>query len=153
MNFLILTAEGGWAEGLNAKQNAQAAQGASGTISHGNSIGQLLLVLFVFFCVVVLCYYVTRYLAGIQKVKSQGKNIQILEVTGLASGSYLQLVKVGKNKYYVLAVSKDSVTKVGELSEDDILEGTEDSVEEPMPLPDSFKVFFDKVRNKNQKQQ
>ena len=151
MNFLFLTAEGGWAEGLNAKQNAEGAAGAAVSANHGNSIGQLLMVLFVFFCVVVLCYYVTRYLAGIQKSKSKGRNLQIIEVTGLASGSYLQLVKAGKDKYYVLAVSKENVTKIGELTADELLEGEGDEEAELPVVPDAFRELFDKVRNKNKK--
>lgn len=46
-------------------------------------------------------------------------NMELIEACRIAPGKYIQIVRVGK-KYLALAICKDSVTLLSELSEDEI---------------------------------
>ena len=52
-------------------------------------------------------------------LKQKNSNFTVLETFRLTQNKYLQLIQIGK-KYIVLAVGKDSVTFLTELSEEDI---------------------------------
>ena len=76
---------------------------------------QFLTVLFLFGFVLFISYYVTKWLSGIQKGQMTGKNMEILETIRLSNSKYLQIVHVG-DKYIVIAVCKDTVTMLTEIS-------------------------------------
>ena len=46
-------------------------------------------------------------------------NLKVLETIRIANGKFLQLVKAGE-QYFVIAVGKDEVTKIAELTEDQL---------------------------------
>jgi len=112
--------------------------------------GQLIIVLLIFVGVLALCYYVTRWIAGFQKQKTAGNNLQILESCRIANNQYLQLIKVGKNRYAVISVGKDSTSTIMQLNEDELRDEvvTENM---PKPLTTSFKDLLEKVKEKNDK--
>ena len=85
----------------------------------GSSYGQFIVVLLIFVGVLALTYYVTRWVAGYQKGRSSGSNIQLIESAPLATNKYIQIVRIG-DKYFALAISKDSTTLISELSQDEI---------------------------------
>ena len=107
--------------------------------------GQLIVVLFVFVFVLALCYFVTRWIAGFQRQKTSGNNLQIIESCRIANNQYLQLIKIGKEKYAVIAVGKDSVTTIMQLNEDELRDDT-GVINTPKPLSTSFKDLLDKVK-------
>lgn len=76
-----------------------------------------ILILFVF--VLFLTWGVTRWIAGYQKGKGMNANMDIVETMRLANNKYLQIVRVGE-KYFAIAVCKDSVTLISEIAKDDI---------------------------------
>lgn len=117
--------------------------------SSAGGVGQLIVVLLVFVGVLALCYYVTKWIAGFQKQQTAGNNLQIIESCRIANNSYLQLIKVGKTKYAVIAVGKNEISTVMQLTEDDL---RDDIVKnEPKPLSSNFKDLLDKVKEKNDK--
>ena len=68
-------------------------------------------------------------------------NIKLLEATRLSQNKYIQLVQIGK-KYYALAISKDNVTVISEVPEDELK--LEDENEKPRKFADilaSFKKY------------
>ena len=85
---------------------------ASGSLE---SFVQFMTVLFLFLFVLVITYFVTRWVSGIQKGQMTGQNIEVLEAVRLSNSKYLQLVHVG-DKYFVIAVCKDTVTMLTEVS-------------------------------------
>lgn len=120
----------------------------TGSSSTGG-VGQLIVVLLVFVGVLALCYYVTKWIAGFQKQQTAGNNLQIIESCRIANNSYLQLIKVGKTKYAVIAVGKNEISTVMQLTEEDL---RDDIVKnEPKPLSSNFKDLLDKVKEKNDK--
>ncbi|MBP3469234.1 MAG: flagellar biosynthetic protein FliO [Lachnospiraceae bacterium] len=103
-----------------------------------------LLLIFVF--VLAVTYFTTRYIANYQKGKLSNSNITVLEASQIAPGKYIQIVKIG-NRYFALAVCKDTVTVLAELKEDEI-QLLEDK---GMDLP-GFKDIMEKAKEKLSKE-
>ncbi|WP_026660376.1 flagellar biosynthetic protein FliO [Butyrivibrio sp. AC2005] len=99
-----------------------------------SSVAQLFTVLVLFILVLVATYYVTKWIAKYQKGSTFTANMEIMETCRLSSTKYLQIVRV-VNKYMVIAVCKDTVTVLTELSEDEY---------EPPVLKSSDPVDFSK---------
>ena len=99
-----------------------------------SSIAQLVTVLILFILVLAATYYVTKWIAKYQKDTTFTANMEIMETCRLSQTKYLQIVRV-VNKYMVIAVCKDTVTLLTELSEDEY---------EPPVLKSSDPVDFSK---------
>ncbi len=69
--------------------------------------------------VLLLTGFTTRWLAGFEKGRLKGRNIELLEAMSLGSKKYVQILRVG-NKFLALAVCRDSVTFLCELKEEDL---------------------------------
>lgn len=93
-----------------------------------DSIVQLITVLVIFVFVLAVTFLVTKWIAGFQKQQNTGKNIQVVETTRMSPNQYAQILKLGKNKYVAVAVSKENVTLLATLEEDDIDEDTQSNV-------------------------
>ena len=65
-------------------------------------------------------------------------NIEIIETARISQNKYLQIVRAGKT-YMVIAVCKDTVTMLGEVSEDEL------TLDDPSAKRTSFKELFDKT--------
>ena len=88
--------------------------------SASSSYGQFIVVLLIFAGVLAVTYFVTKWVAGYQRGRSAGANIQLLESAPLASGKYIQIVRIG-NRYVALAVCKDTVTVLTQLNEEELV--------------------------------
>lgn len=84
-----------------------------------NSIAQFLTVLLIFIGVLALTYFTTRWIASYQKGKMLSGNIRVLETFKITQNKYIQVVCVGEH-YYAIAISKDTITLLGELKEEEI---------------------------------
>ena len=83
------------------------------------SIIELIGLIIIFVVVLVVCYYTTRFVAGRQVVQKRMGNFEIVETFPIAQNKYLQLIRMGE-KYVVVSVTKDTVTYITELSEDEV---------------------------------
>ncbi len=99
--------------------------------STAENIFQLIVVLFVFVLVLGLTYYTTRWIAGYQKAQNVSKNISIVETLKLTNNKYIQLIQAGKETYFLIAIGKDEITVLGQLSKDDLKELPTDDMEIP----------------------
>ncbi len=88
-------------------------------VDNVKSISQLLTLLVIFAFVLAITYFTTRYVANYQKGKMSDSNIKLLEAARLSQNKYIQLVQIGK-KYYALAISKDNVTVISEVPEEEL---------------------------------
>lgn len=93
-----------------------ASSGAAG------SIFQLLVVLIIFIVVLVLTYFTTKWIAGYQKKRGSGANVEIIETAKIGNDRYVEIIRVGRNRYFVLALGKNEVTSLGEIRKDDLIE-------------------------------
>ncbi len=106
---------------------------------------QFMVVLLLFCAVLVITYLTTRYIASLQKLKQEGSNIAVLETGRIAPNKYVQIIKLGE-KYIAVAVCKDTVTKLAELSKEDI----SFSIEKESRTAD-FAQILEKVKQRRQK--
>ena len=83
------------------------------------SLFELLGLILIFVIVLVVCYYTTRFVAGRQLVQKKIGNFDTVETFPLAQNKYLQLIRMG-NKYVVISVTKDSVSYITELDENEV---------------------------------
>ncbi len=83
------------------------------------SLIQLIGVLIIFLFVLIITYFTTKWVGGFQKTQMSRGNLSVVETVRIANNKYIQIVKVG-DVYLVIAVGKDEVTKLAELSEDQL---------------------------------
>ena len=105
-----------------------------------NSFMQFLVVLFLFVVVLGITLWTTRWIAGYQKEKMSGSNMEIVDTMRLSSNQYIQIVRIG-GEYIAIAVSKDSVTKLAEIPSEQIIL-RQHSEGETL----SFKELFEKTK-------
>ena len=108
-----------------------------------NSFMQFLVVLFLFVVVLGITLWTTRWIAGYQKEKMSGSNMEIVDTMRLSSNQYIQIVRIG-GEYIAIAVSKDSVTKLAEIPSEQIIL-RQPSEGETL----SFKELFEKTKGSN----
>lgn len=106
-----------------------------------DSFVQFMTILLLFLFVLVITYVVTRWVSGIQKVQMTGKNMELVETMRISNSKYLQIIRAGE-KYLVIAVCKDTVTMLIELSVDEI---SLDDGNEVKGL--SFRKILDKMKH------
>ena len=91
-----------------------------------DDILQLVTILILLILVMAAAFFVARYIGRVQQGTRSGNNIEVIETYRLSPNIYTQILRLGKT-YVAIAVSKDTVTKLAELTEDEILQMTEDS--------------------------
>ena len=111
------------------------------TLDRAESFTQFLTVILVFVLVLGLTYLTTRFVGSYQKVRSINRNFEVIETLRITNGKYLQIVKIGE-KYVVIGIGKDTVTRICELSPDDIKPMPEENNTQPV---EAFKAIFDKA--------
>lgn len=90
------------------------------SMNSSNSFLEFITVLVIFVIVVVVAYYVTRWLGQYQKTQSKGVNIEVIESTRISPSAYVEIIRVA-DKCMAVAVSKENVTLLGEISEDSLM--------------------------------
>lgn len=83
-------------------------------------------VFLIFVLVLLITHFTTKFVGNYQRDQMSGMNIKLLEAVRLNNNSYIQIVRVA-NRILVLAVSKETVTKLCELSEDEYSSFEEDA--------------------------
>lgn len=84
------------------------------------SLAQFLTALFIFIFVLLITWFTTRLIGNMQKQRMTGTNIEVIETTKITPSKYLQIIRAGE-KYLLIAVCKDTVTMLTELSEDSLI--------------------------------
>ena len=106
-----------------------------------NSYIEFITVLVIFVLVLGATALTTRWISGYQKKQAGLGNIEIIDTARIGNNKFIQIVKIG-NTYKVVALGKDEVTYLGDISEDEIHRL------EPVSFGDSFKSLLSKY-NKN----
>jgi flagellar protein FliO/FliZ len=122
--------------------------------STGENVVEFIVVLIIFVGVLILTYYVTRFIANYQKTRFYNKNIEIIETARVANNKYIQVVRVGKDDYFVIGVGKDEVTSIGQVKGENLELSTEDvTVPDVTKFSKNFKGFLESFRNENSNSQ
>jgi flagellar protein FliO/FliZ len=106
---------------------------------------QFISVLIIFVVVLVVTYFVTKYIAGYQKEKGNLGNIEIIETEKITTSKYIQIVRLG-NKYMAIAVGKDEITALCEVDADSLR-----FVRDETGNNASFREVFDKIKSEIKK--
>ncbi|MDD6490842.1 MAG: flagellar biosynthetic protein FliO [Firmicutes bacterium] len=106
---------------------------------------QFITVLILFVFVLALTHLVTRWIANYQKEKTSIGNLEVIETCRIASNKYIQIVRAG-GKYLVIAVGKDEVHMLSELSGDQL------SFQKNEAETAGFAEIFDKVKKLRNKE-
>ena len=106
-------------------------------------IAQFLTVFVIFLLVLAITYYTTRFVGRYQKLQGLNKNFEAIETYRVTGNKFLQLVRVGK-RYFIVAVGKDEINLISEVSEEDI----EVDPEVNSVANDRFKQILDIARDK-----
>lgn len=125
-----------------------------------NSLIQLLGAIVVFVFILIITYFVTRWIGGYQKQQMSGRSFQVIDTVRIAGGKCVQILKIGE-VYLVIAVGKEEVTMLAKLTEDEI--GlTADEIKNSMQssgnaLPtgaqETFQETLEKIRERFSKKQ
>ena len=82
---------------------------------------QLLGALVIFAFVLVITYFTARWIGNYQKTNVQNRNLRFVESISVGNNKFISLVKAGK-VYLVVAVGKDEVTMLAQLTEEQLEE-------------------------------
>lgn len=88
-------------------------------LSTADNFSQFITVLFIFILVLVIFFYITRWIARYQKGQRSGSNIDIVETCPIGNGKYIQIVRLAES-YVAIAVCKDTVTVLASLPKEEI---------------------------------
>ncbi|MDO5572789.1 MAG: flagellar biosynthetic protein FliO [bacterium] len=83
------------------------------------SVAQFFTAILIFILVLALTYFTTRFVGKFQQNKMYCKNIEVIETYKITANKYVQIVRTGE-KYLAIAVCKDTVTLLTELSEENL---------------------------------
>lgn len=104
------------------------------------NILQLFAVLIVFVIVLVITYYATKWVAKSGAIQSQAANIRVTETFKIAPNKYIQIVQLG-TKYYAIGVTKDDITFLTPLDEEQLDLSEKDKAVQQIPFKDMLSRF------------
>lgn len=84
------------------------------------SVIELIGLILIFLVVLVACYFTTKFIAGKQMGQKRIGNFEVIETFAISQNKYLQLVRTG-NKYIVISVTKEAVSFITELDENEVV--------------------------------
>lgn len=112
-----------------------------------DSFVQLITVLIIFVFVLILTYFTTRWMAGIQKGRSFNKNLRIIETISVGNNKMISIVEAGK-KYIVVSIGKDNVNYLTELKEEELKDLSFKDPQSMTQNTESFSAIMDKLKEK-----
>ena len=115
-------------------------------MSRMDSYLQFLTVLILFVFVLGITWVTTRWIANYQKGRALSGNLEVVETLRITGNKFLQIVRAGK-KYLVIAVGKDEIHMLTELTEDEVTTLKEHNTQNP-----DFKSILEKLKKQNAKE-
>lgn len=114
--------------------------------TRADSYIQFITVLILFVLILAATYFVTRWIAKVQKDKIGVGNLEVVETCRVTPNKYIQIVRAGE-KYLVIAVGKDEIHMLSEISKDELMlrEGDQEQ-------PISFAGVLDRVKKIREKE-
>ena len=107
---------------------------------------QFMTVLILFVLVLGIAYAVTRWIAKTQQGRVTAGNLEVIENCRITSNKYVQIIRAG-DKYLVIAVGKDEIHMLAQLSEDELVLRSNGHSENP-----DFASVLDRVRKLKDKE-
>ena len=112
---------------------------------------QLVVVLIVFVLVLFAAFYSTKWIAKNGGIQSRVRNITVIQTYKIAPTKYSQIIQMG-DKYYSIGVTKDSITFLTPLEEEQLdLKNESASGAAEIKFSDVFKNMTGNYINKKNK--
>lgn len=112
------------------------------TITSGvDTTAQFLTIVIIFVFVLGLTFVTTKWIANYQKGQVANGNVEIIEVSKIAANKYIEIVRCG-DKYLAIAVCKDTVTVLCELTKEQITFRSQDDSGKGI-----FRELLEKAKN------
>lgn len=109
---------------------------------------QLLATIVVFVAVLAVTYYVTKWIAKSGAIPSRSKNIRVIETFKIAPNKYVQIIQLG-SKYYSIGVTKDTITFLTPLDEDQLTLGDPEESVQSVPFKDMMEKMVSRMKKKD----
>lgn len=106
------------------------------------SFFKLIMLLIVFVLILVASYYFTKWYARSGFIKNQSPNIRIVETFPMGPGKQICIIRLG-DRYAAIAVCKDTITYLMELSEEQLI-----FEQRQLPEGDFRDIFGDMLKKK-----
>ena len=116
-------------------------------VTTGENIFRLIVVLAIFIGVLAITVFATRWIASYQRGLTKNTNFDVIDAISVGTSQRLQIIKVGKERYFIIGVGKEEITFISEISEDELLK------KEPAEFGGgkNFAEIFEKLNNHSQK--
>ncbi len=111
-----------------------------------NNVGQLIQILILFVIVLLITLLTTRWIARYQQGQMHNQNLKIIETLKISANSYIQIIEAG-DVYLVIAVSRDRVDKLAEITKDQLKADTADKAGQRIDMGESFHDILEKVKH------
>lgn len=111
-----------------------------------DSFVQLIGALIIFAFVIGITYLTTRWMGGIQKGRSNNKNLHIIESISVGNNKMISIVEAG-TVYLVVSVGKDEVHLLAQLTRDQ-LEDFSFEEQKTVETQESFAEILSKIKDK-----
>lgn len=105
-----------------------------------SSAASLVTLLVIWVIVMVIAYYTTKFVAVRTNGNLHATNIEVIETYRISNVKFIQIVRIGE-KYMAIAITKEQITPLCELSESEIVKISKGEQSEA-----SFKQIFDKMK-------
>lgn len=116
-------------------------------LSSLDSFVQLITVLVIFIFVLIITYFTTRWMAGIQKGRSFNKNLRIIETINAGNNKMISIVQAGE-KYLVVSIGKDEVHYLTELKQEELKDLSFMNPDNQNDKQDPFAEIFGRLKEK-----
>lgn len=116
-------------------------------LSSLDSFVQLITVLVIFIFVLIITYFTTRWMAGIQKGRSFNKNLRIIETISAGNNKMISIVQAGE-KYLVVSIGKDEVHYLTELKQEELKDLSFMNPDNQNDKQDPFAKIFGRLKEK-----
>lgn len=107
---------------------------------------QFVTVLLLFVFILAITYLVTRWIAKVQAQRVGTGNLEVIETYRISQNKYVQILRAGE-KYLVIAVGKDEIHMLSELSENELV-----FQEKPQGQAPDFAGVLERVRKLKEKE-
>ena len=111
-----------------------------------NNVGQLIQILILFVIVLLITLLTTRWIARYQQGQMHNQNLKIIETLKISANSYIQIIEA-RDVYLVIAVSRDRVDKLAEITKDQLKADTADKAGQRIDMGESFHDILEKVKH------
>ena len=116
-------------------------------LSSLDSFVQFITVLVIFIFVLIITYFTTRWMAGIQKGRSFNKNLRIIETISAGNNKMISIVQAGE-KYLVVSIGKDEVHYLTELKQEELKDLSFMNPDNQNDKQDPFAEIYGRLKEK-----